>query len=297
MEIPTLIPVWRASLERAGLSPRTTESYAATLRVFAATLAPPIVDHLSPQTIARFHSRRLGEVHPRTANFDLSAIRSFCRFLVDAELRPDNPATRVGFTRIGDELPERALDPSQIRALFAALGTPPDGMKRNAAYHWRRSRLTVTMLYYTGLRLAEAAALRWEAVSRDRAVLTVRGGKGKKDRAVPIHPRLLAVLAIEAEERRRKQTHVIAQQDGHALTPKSLAHVFERWIPDHLDLDFPLTAHQLRHTFCTDLINHGAKLEDVQALMGHADPRTTLRYYRMQPEHLRGAIGLLPTHV
>lgn len=78
-----------------------------------------------------------------------------------------------------------------------------------------------------------------------------------------------------------------------ALAEKSWHHVFERWVLQ-LELSFPLTAHRLRHTFITALIDRGANIFLAQELAGHESPETTRIYYRLSGEHLKHVIACLP---
>jgi len=105
---------------------------------------------------------------------------------------------------------------------------------------------------YTGLRLSEVADLRWERVDLDAAVITIVEGKGGRDRAVPIHPRLLEVLGVWS--RTNGSGPLFRSRRGRPLTDEGIAEMFRRFVKGRLGIE--CTAHQLRHSFATELRRH-----------------------------------------
>jgi len=144
-------------------------------------------------------------------------------------------------------------------------------------------------MLFGGLRISEAAALRWRDVDLEGRYLVVRDGKGGKDRSVPLHPILLAELA--AEPPHRPNWAVAGKVDGSGMAVKSMAHIFERWLPA---LGLAISAHQLRHSFATELLRKRADIREIQELLGHESLETTQRYLALDPERLRAAVELLP---
>lgn len=294
MIISLLQTAWAANLRAAGRAERTIRSYVEALDQFRARLGnDATIDQITTKAI-REYQRTYGQTRaPKTVALSLTAIRSFCRFVVEAEYRSDDPTMRVQFPKIPKKLPNRAITLAQARQLVTAIRVPI-GLSPCQHWIWTRNRLIVLLMLYAGLRRAEAAALVWREVEIERATLTVRDGKGGKDRTIPIHPVLLVALRLAASERGALAHHAVAgTQSGRPMAAKSVSHIFDRWVPT-LGLDFEITAHQLRHSFCTGLIHGGASLFDVQELMGHDDPKTTRRYYTLVGDHLRGAIERLP---
>lgn len=145
-------------------------------------------------------------------------------------------------------------------------------------------------MLFGGLRISEAAALRWREVDLDAATLMVIDGKGGKDRMVPLHPTLLNELTrVEAP---RKTWTVAGKPDGSPVKQKSLAHIFERWLPG---FGLNISAHQLRHSFATELLRAGADLRSIQELLGHTSLETTQRYLTLSNHQLRVAVDKLPS--
>lgn len=287
-----LLPLWRASLKASGRSPRTIRSYVDAVTAFARRLGEGSgLTQVTRQTIAAYQNAIGANRNPKTVGLHLTAIRAFCRWAIDSDLREDDPTARITWPKVSQRLPGRALTRAQVRQLIAALAVP-DGLPPTEDYQRRRNRVAVLLMLYAGLRLSEAAALRVADVDLEAGALVVRSGKGNKDRAVPLHPAL--AVELRAAVAGRDQSHaVVGKRDGSALSGKSLAHIFERYIPS-FGLPFRVTAHQLRHNFCQGLIENAAQLPAVQELMGHSDPRTTGRYYRLSAGHLQATIRQLP---
>lgn len=296
MTLRSHMATWRATLRALDRSPRTVRSYQDAVESCLDALGPdPAPADLTPAALAAYQRQLAGRLAAKTVALHLTAVRSFARFLVDAEVLTTDPTARIRFPRLRARLPGRALSGEQVRQLLRALRVP-DGLPPGDRYQWERNRLAVLLMLYAGLRLAEAAALRWADVDLDGEVLVVRGGKGDKDRSIPLHPALLGELRLAASERRGGT--VLATYRGRPLATKSLSHVFERWVPPVLTAagveGLHVTAHRLRHTFCTTLISAGAALFDVQELMGHESAETTRRYYTLTAAHLRNAVQRLP---
>lgn len=293
LALQAVLPGYRAHLRALNHRPRGIASYLWHIDDFVRFLGNGVVADITPQRIDAYQRLVSGRWSAKTVSLALTVIRSFCRYLVDAELRLDDPSARIRFPRLGKTLPH-PLHPTQLHTLIAALDEPP-GLEPVASFWWRRNRLMIHLMLYAGLRISEVAALQWIDTRIDDQVLEIRGAKGDKDRAVPIHATLLQLLRqADAERTGNEYQHVISTSRGTPMTHKSLAHVFERWVPGKLGLPFAFTAHQLRHSFCTQLIKAGARLFDVQDLMGHEDPKTTRRYYAVTGEHLRSAVDQLP---
>lgn len=290
--IATLLPLWRASLQAANKSERTIVSYLAAMQALLDELPPGCeLVALTPRALRRYQSRLAVGRAARTTALHLTGIRSFCRWCVVSELLASDPTAGLDYPALGRRLPGRALTACQVRQLFAAFAAPC-ASNEYELWHWQRNRRLCALMVYTGLRIGEAVRLTWFDVDQAAGVLVVRGGKGNKDRAIPLH----AALRFDLINVRSKHLldPVVGQYSGRQLTVKSADHIFSRWIPNNLDLAFSFHSHQLRHTFCTALIRNQVSLFDVQRLMGHADPKTTQGYYDLAADDLRAAIERLP---
>ena len=111
----------------------------------------------------------------------------------------------------------------------------------------------------------------------------VRGGKGEKDRVIPLHPKLKPSLAKLIDGRG-------GNESVFGLKPRSLGNKFRDW-SNKAGVD--LHTHSFRHYFATTLVERGANIRAVQELLGHTNLNTTQVYLSVTADHLEEAIGLL----
>jgi integrase/recombinase XerD len=290
--LAALVPAWRAQRLGSGYRPRGVEAYETQVTTFLSWIGPePTIADLTHAAIAEYQASLAGRWGPLTISQALSAIRAFVRWQIDRGYRADDPTRGITWPKRPKRVP-RALTTAQVRALWAAISEPA-GLDREASWQWRRERRIVMLMLYAGLRRVEVAALLWRDVdlgSRPgEGSITVRDGKGGKDRVIPLHPTLRAELL--AVELRPARSAVAGRRDGKRLTTKSIGHTFERWLPAR---GITTSAHVLRHTFATELIRNKADIRKIQELLGHESLETTEVYLAADPEQLREAVQMLP---
>ncbi|MEM1428495.1 MAG: tyrosine recombinase [Pseudomonadota bacterium] len=228
----------------------------------------------------------------------LSAIRQLFRFAHAEGWRSDDPAQRISGPGKTKALP-KTLSVAEVDALLRAAET-----RGRAPADRLREVCLMQVLYATGLRVSELVALPLAAARGDPAMLLVTG-KGGRERMVPLSPPARAALAAwlahreAADARARSEGHApsrylfpsrgraghLSRQGFHALV-KDLA-VHAGVAPSRV------TPHALRHAFATHLLEGGADLRSIQALLGHADISTTEIYTHVLEERLR---DLVETH-
>ncbi|MBX0326965.1 tyrosine-type recombinase/integrase [Oscillochloris sp. ZM17-4] len=218
----------------------------------------------------------------------LSCIRGFCRWARREGMIDDDPTRDVEWPKKKLTAP-RPLKPAQLRELLASLKQPPENRYHHSM--WKRGRLAIILMLFSGLRLAEAAALRWEHIDLDDGLLMVYEGKGGKDRNVPLHSMLR--LNLEHVPEAERTGSVLKNIDGEDISRRSLESLMRR-LPRVLNLSYRFTAHQLRHSFATQILRHGGDLRSIQVLLGHSSLETTMRYILVDPEQARAAVDCLP---
>lgn len=178
-------------------------------------------------------------------------------------------------------LPE-VLDDAQLQALV-----------HQAEASGPRDLSAVLLMAYAGLRVSEVARLRWDDIEGD--VVRVRMGKGRKDRLVPAHPRVLEALQALRKSGILRSPWVFPspRDPRRPITTRALQYLIERLgreagLPRRL-----LHPHALRHTFATRVLRRSGNLEAVRRLLGHSSVATTQVYTHLILDDLARAVTAL----
>jgi len=215
----------------------------------------------------------------------LSALRQLHRFLLDEDVRGDDPTSAIESPKRGRPLPKIVTE-VQTHALIDAAASL-DGPEAV------RLLCIVELLYASGLRVSELVTMPLAAVTGERRMLLVKG-KGGKERLVPLGaPAREAITAYQkirarflpASERAQRFLFPSRGKEGH-LTRRRVAQLMKD-LAVRAGMDpRKLSPHVLRHAFASHLVAHGADLRSVQQLLGHADIATTQIYTHVQDERL-----------
>jgi site-specific recombinase XerD len=214
-----------------------------------------------------------------------SALRTFYQFLAARKGLRANPVREVQLPKIEKKLP-LVLTRQQIDELLTA---PLKIDKNRAAPAWMplRDVAIMELFYSSGLRLSELTALNVADVDLYTESVRVLG-KGRKERECPI-----GLPALEAISRYRAAANVhagplfINKRRGR-MSARSIWLVLKRYLR-HTSIPISISPHKLRHSFATHLLDRGADLRSVQALLGHASLSTTQIYTHVTVERLKKA--------
>lgn len=277
-----------AALAGRKTRPRTIETYCKVVTRFSAYLGDEAtIADVSADSIGRYQIAR-GHLAAATISKDLSGIRAWCRWAIRAKLRQDDPTLELEWPKKIEPIP-RCLKARELRQLDAILNAPLPVLDTKKRHVRQRETRIVLLMLYAGLRLSEVPNLDWRDVDLDEETLIIRDAKGGKDRALPIHARLAEHLALTPEE--KQIGAVCGHLNGKKISYKSVPHVFDRWLKE---AGLRISAHQLRHTFATQLLWAGRDLRTIQRLLGHASLSTTERYLSVEMEQKRAAVDSLP---
>ncbi len=278
-----IINRWTASLRSDGKRPQGIARYRSHVEAFAAWYAGDMLDVVA-NDIRDWRDDAATRLSPATIRCALAALRSFYRWAVERELLAESPTTNIRPPRVTTP-PPRPLSLDEQQLLLSSIASCPAGMRGETH---RRYKLACYLMLYSGLRLSEAADLRWKDcdINNTTAQIVVVDGKGGKSRAVPIHERLLSMLQDEFAITAPEQSDRVLQ-----LETTSMAHIFYRWLP-RLGVQ-GVHAHRLRHTFATRLLEAGTDIRTIQILMGHESIETTQRYLSVSSQMSRSAIARL----
>ncbi|HEY3662668.1 MAG TPA: tyrosine-type recombinase/integrase [Chthoniobacterales bacterium] len=214
-----------------------------------------------------------------------SALRSFFRFLVARNRLTKDPVREIQLPKAEKKLP-LVLTQTQIAELLAA---PLLVKKPKSAPTWmpQRDAAIMEVFYSSGLRLAELASLNVNDLDIYTESVRVLG-KGRKERVCPI-----GAPALEAVSRYRAVANVhsgplFLNKGRRRISPRSIWLILKRYLR-HTSIPIALSPHKLRHSFATHLLDNGADLRSVQALLGHASLSTTQIYTHVTTERLKKA--------
>lgn len=248
-------------------APPTVRSYwQTTMRFF--TAVPKPIQHVTSTDVAGYLSEFPYRSSRRRTYYQ--ALKCFFDYAEREMVVLSNPTKGVRVPAVVEKVP-RALTEDEVTRLAIAAATR----------HPKRG-LVILLLFYTGLRLHEAQALRWDAISN--GTLVVREAKGGKEREIPVGPKLASVLE-----------HLHGYTGNEERIIGRSAQTIWSWVraagqDAGLERVHP---HLLRSTFATTLLIKGARPDAIQRLLGHAKIQTTTRYWAIQRGDMESAIAML----
>ena len=284
---------WRRELElwlealatERGLSPRSVAAYRGDLVRLGDWLVaqkgvelPAATAGVLAEHVRWLHRR---EISPRSIGRALSAARGFFGWRVEEGLRVDDPTAGLETPKRQRRLPNVLGEPEVAALLAAPDADRPEGL---------RDRAMLELLYATGLRVSELVGLRLTQLRLEQGFL-LAFGKGSKERVVPFGENAEQWLRRYLSEVRPRFAHgrhdaVFVTRRGGAMTRQAFWNLIRRH-GRAAGIQRPLSPHVLRHSFATHLLEHGADLRAVQAMLGHADISTTEIYTHVHRERLR----------
>lgn len=276
-------------LQRRGYSPRSVDCYRKDLRLFVEWMAAR-PDELTAHVLEEYQlhlmlrpTRHKAYRHPRTLsaltrNRHLAALRSWFRYLKKHGQLASNPAAELERAREPKRLPKAILTVPEVERLLQII--PSDthvGVRDSAA---------VELLYGTGIRRLEFTRLRVEDLRLDENLLHV-WGKGDKERVVPIggcaQKALVAYLQGARARLLNGEKHrslFVSAQHGGPLSDQEFLRCLKAYAA-LAGIRKPVAFHIFRHSVATHLLQRGADLRSIQALLGHSSLETTAIYTRL----------------
>ena len=224
-------------------------------------------------------------IGPRSLARILSGVRQFYRFLViDGYLEVD-PTELLESPKQPDHLPE-VLSTAEVDLLEQAIDL--------SKWEGHRNRAIIEVLFSCGLRVSELTNLKLSNLYIEEQYIRVMG-KGAKERLVPISPRALDELNYWFADRNvmkikpGEEDYVFLNRRGHHLTRTMILIMIKRYALD-AGIQKTISPHTLRHSFATSLLEGGADLRAIQAMLGHESIGTTEIYTHIDTSTLRQEI-------
>jgi integrase/recombinase XerC len=266
-------------------SPRTLKAYRHALTAFGAENKTPW-KKCTAEDFRDYLFALMKQGQARSyVRLQFSAFRTFYRFLAARKRLRGNPVRDVQLPKMQKKLP-LVLTRQQVEDLLAA---PTRQTKNRAAPSWMplRDVAIMELFYSSGLRLSELAGL--DVADVDLYTESVRVfGKGRKERVCPI-----GLPALEAISRYRAAANVHAgalfiNKARTRMSVRSIWLVLKRYVR-YTSIPISISPHKLRHSFATHMLDRGADLRSVQALLGHSSLSTTQIYTHVTVERLKKA--------
>jgi len=264
-----------------GRSVKTVENYDRYLTRYLAFSKVSSPTKITEQSVREFriHLNRQagtsGTMKHKTQNYYMISLRAFLKFLRKRDVESLNPE-RIELAKVG----QRDLDLITADELNRLINGP----KGDNSLAGLRDRAILELFFSTGLRVSELCALNRDLdLTRDE--FSVRG-KGEKIRVVFLSGD--AKDAIKAYEKKRGDVEeaLFISTSNTRLTPRSIERIVKSYAIK-AGITRKVTPHVIRHSFATDLLENGADLRSVQALLGHANIATTQVYTHITDKHLR----------
>ena len=270
-----------------GRSIKTVENYDRYITRFFTYAKATSPSHIKETTVREFrlHLNRQsgvsGTMKHKTQNYHLIALRAFLKFLRKHNIESLNPE-RIELAKVGS----RDLDLISTAELNRLMEGPKGSSEQSL-----RDKAILELFFSTGLRVSELCALDRDLdLSRDE--FSVRG-KGEKVRVVFLSPAAKKAIKEYLDKRRDLDEALFTQMGKAAKSAKSLrlsSRSVERIVKHYATkagITRKVTPHVIRHSFATDLLENGADLRSVQALLGHSNITTTQVYTHVTDKHLR----------
>jgi len=283
-----------------GLSENTQRNYKQYISLFIVWLEKEKLQNLKPHEltsehiwdyrlfIAREYKTNRGELlTKKSQNYYLIALRALLSFLAERDIE-SLPSSKIKLAKQKSEETISFLEVSDVADMIKI----PDTTTMKGL----RDRTILELFFSSGMRISELTALNQDQMSMLKDNSTTRTyelsivGKGKHIRTIFISPRTAVWLRDYLKERHDVEKplfiNLTKNSDDKRLTPRAIQMMIKRTAM-MAGVSKKVTPHTLRHTYATDLLNHGADLRSVQELLGHKNVATTQIYTHVTNKRLR----------
>ncbi|MFW9902907.1 MAG: site-specific tyrosine recombinase/integron integrase [Candidatus Thorarchaeota archaeon] len=264
-----------------GYSPKTIREYSYDLKMFERFNSGKSLEDTTTMDVRRFllHLKRDKDYAPRSIHRKICSLKSFFKFLEKEGFIAINPTGNIESPKIPKSLPKTITIEETLKLLAT-----PDNL---------RDKVILYLLYGTGMRVSELSNLNINQINLDVKTIHVVGGKGGKDRIIPLPNGIITILEDYIKTRKGKtELAFIQNRFGQRLTPRSIQRIVKKYKKEANLLDKTITPHTLRHAFATHLLSNSVDIRVIQELLGHASLSTTQLYTHVSLEHIRKSYDL-----
>ena len=219
---------------------------------------------------------------PASISRIISSIRTYYRFLSSENILNENPVLLINNPKLPKKLPD-VLSEKEISLIINAI--------QESSQFYQRDKAIIEMLYSCGIRVTELCNLDMSNLYIDEELIRVMG-KGNKERLLPLGARSKKYVNEYIKHSRNSHikksgsSFVFVSRNGNQLTRAMINIILNKWTQVS-GLKKSVSPHKLRHSFATHLLEGGADLRFVQALLGHSDISTTQIYTHIDKHYLK----------
>lgn len=275
-----------------GFSAQTIRRYRQMINFYCKFANITKLEEVTDKNIREFFvfGRTVRNWSPKTFLLFTFSLKVFFRWCIKEGYMTNNPAEGLEVPKIEKRLPVKLTKQDALKLLEVVYNYP---------YDWKylryRNHAIFATFLFAGLRKKELLSLKLTDVDIDNLSIFVRQGKGAKDRVVPMSYTLAQILKKYLEERRRlKKTcpeFFTSLNRDMGFTDMGMREMIRKI---RKTSKIPFTAHKLRHSFATLMLEGGCDIYSLSKMMGHSDIKTTTIYLFASAEHLRSQITKHP---
>lgn len=268
------------------VSGNTLQSYLRDVRQFFDYLQecnpiPPLCE-IDNTCVKRYiTSLEAGGRSAATCKRTVSSLKCYFSFLLQNHYLETNPVLEIHTVVPEKKLPE-ILTNEEVERLLEQ----PDSSTIKGC----RDKAILELLYATGIKVSEIVAVNVDDIDLENGVL--RCHSGKKERMIPLYPKVITALSNYADlyigdiERDKTGLPFFVNMNTKRLTRQGIWKII-KYYAESAGISKDITPQTLRHSFATHLMKNGARLKDVQQMLGHSDISSTQIYLRLADDHFR----------
>lgn len=241
-----------------------------TIEEVTASIVRSFIAHLMEQGISA-----------RSVNRKISALQSYYKYGIRQESLTHNPMKKIQGPKVSKRLPVY-MEKEPMRELLDTI------LEKEGDWTQLRDLVVLELLYGTGMRLSEALQLKNSSISASTHTLKVLG-KRNKERIIPVHPELIALLQKFIEEKQKlgfEGESLLVTDKGQPAYPKLIYTIVKRNL-SMISTQKKKSPHVLRHSYATHLLDNGADLNAIKELLGHSNLAATQVYTHNSIERLK----------
>ena len=251
---------YRRTLGLMNYSNRTEESYISSLKHFFEFIYPINPEDISLDDINRYNELMI--IRENKSRSYQNQIISAIRLFYSKEMKIETELGELQRPKKSHNLPN-VLSKNEVRRIIDSITN-------------EKHRCIISLIYSGGLRIGEVLKLKIEDIDSKRMMIHIHSAKGKKDRMVPLSPKVLELLRAYYK-RYRTDCYLFEGAKGEMYSAQSIRNVFNRAV-NRAGIKKHVTVHTLRHSYATHLLEAGTDLRYIQTLLGHSSPKTTEIY-------------------